>query len=324
MPTVTEAREPAGALRQTGERLMPELQHGELVHAEHLARYRLAAQLASDRRVLDASSGEGYGAAMLAAAGAKSVTGVDIDPKTVAHARARHGLDFLVADVAILPFEDGAFDLVVSFETVEHVSDPAKALAEFRRVLSYEGTLVLSTPNAHEYRVDNEFHVREFAHEEFVALLQETFPNVEIMLQHNWLASAVGSVPFAADAKGLHPHDLDFYKLRSIQPGGELYTVALCGKANVETVRTVAVAAGTDEAHRLAERLAAAEETAEMWHREYRKAEATAEEWHREFQEAERLANEHARALDEVYHSTSWRLTEPLRRGAALLRERRG
>ena len=98
-------------LEVTGERLLPEQQRGELVHAQHLARYRFAAQFARGRRVLDAACGEGYGTAILAAAGARAAVGVDIDQPTVDHARAKYGLDFERADVAELPFEDGSFDL---------------------------------------------------------------------------------------------------------------------------------------------------------------------------------------------------------------------
>ena len=56
-------------LQATGERLVPELQHGEVVHAEHLVRYLVAAELARDRRILDAACGEGYGTALLAGVG---------------------------------------------------------------------------------------------------------------------------------------------------------------------------------------------------------------------------------------------------------------
>ena len=171
---------------------MPELQHGELVHAEHLARYQLAAGLADSRRVLDAACGEGYGTALMAAGGAVSATGVDADEQTVSHARAKYpGARFELADVHRLPFDEGSFDLVVSFETIEHVRDANAVLGEFRRVLSDDGLLLISTPNKHRYLVENEFHEREFFHEEFVELLSARFANVEVLLQHNWLASAV-------------------------------------------------------------------------------------------------------------------------------------
>src|SRR2546426_8872802 len=108
-------------LEATGERLLPDQQRGELVHAEHLARYRFATQFARRRRVLDAASGEGYGTAMLAAAGAGAAVGVELDPDVVAHAREKYGLEFVQGDVCDLPFDESSFDLVVSFETIEHV-----------------------------------------------------------------------------------------------------------------------------------------------------------------------------------------------------------
>ena len=109
-------------------------QHGEVVHAEHLARYQVAAQLAESRRVLDAACGEGYGTSLLVAAGAKSVVGIDSDARAVAHARRRYpGPDFIQGDVRQLPLERGAFDLVVSFETIEHVAEPEVVLDELGR-----------------------------------------------------------------------------------------------------------------------------------------------------------------------------------------------
>ena len=39
--------------------------------------------------------------------------------------------------------------------------------------------------------MENEFHVREFGHDEFAALLRARFPAVRLLYQHNWLTSAV-------------------------------------------------------------------------------------------------------------------------------------
>jgi SAM-dependent methyltransferase len=343
---MAESQQPAGEqLSATGERLIPELQYGELVHAEHLARYHCAAQLARDRRVLDAACGDGYGTAILAGAGARSVIGVDLSVDAVEHARGRYASDFQVADIAALPFEDDTFDLVVSFETIEHVDDAPRVLAEFRRVLAGEGILVISTPNKQQYLVENEFHTREFTHDEFASLLSDRFANVEILLQHNFLASTVCPEEFAADTTGERLEEVDFYKLQAIRPGGELYSVAVCGNG-LETIRrAVAVASTIDEAHELAMRLTSAERsaaewheeyaeakrTAERWHRQFLEAERTSRRWHREFQDAQELAKELRTAYDEtaatletVYGSFSWRLTEPLRRVTSSLRGRRG
>jgi ubiquinone/menaquinone biosynthesis C-methylase UbiE len=297
-------------LEATGERLMPELQHGEVVHAEHLVRYLVAAELARDCRVLDAACGEGYGTELLAAAGARSATGVDIDEGTVAHARSRHpGPHFLVGDVRELPCEDDAFDLVVCFETIEHVPNPESALSELQRVTAPDGLLIVSTPNKHQYRVENEYHEREFFHEEFVELLRARFASVEILLQHNWLTSAVLPVPAAEDQVGEQAHELALHKLVGVEPGAELYTLAVCGGGELPRLRGAAVAASVDEAHELARRLVEAERTAEMWHAEFKRAEDV-------YKQAER-------SLFEVYGSVWWRLTAPPRQLAERVRRRR-
>ena len=298
--------DPAGpGLEPTGERLVPERQRGELVHAEHLARYRLAAQLAAGRRVLDAACGEGYGTAMLAAAGATHAVGVDVDEATIAHARGRYPAEFRVADVVALPFEDGGFDLVVCFETIEHVEAAERVLAELARVLDPDGLVLVSTPNTHEYLVDNEFHTREFTHEEFVALLAARFPRVRLLYQHNWTTSAVLEEPALREAGGERPLDLELTKTVGAAPGGELYTLALCGRDVDVPLRQVGVMSGTDEAHRLATRLVSAEDTAKLWHDRFQDGQATMR-W--------------------MTGTLSWRLTRPFRAPVRLwerLRDRR-
>ncbi len=307
----------------TGERLMPDAQHGELVHAEHLARYLLAAGLSTGGRVLDVACGEGYGTDMLARAGAEAVVGVDVDGATIERAAKRYSGDFRRADITALPFEDASFDLVVSFETIEHVVDADAALSELERVLAPDGLLLISTPNTHEYLVDNEFHTREFSHEEFAALLEARFASVRLLYQHNWLLSAVIDEPALREGTGAERLDIDVRKTVALEPGRELYTLALCGERTDVGLAQVGVAAGTDEAHQLARRLIDAEETVRLWHGEYEKAAETAKMWHDVYKEEEQrteAAWAYARQMNE---SLSWRITKPLRIPAKL-RERRG
>ncbi len=137
----------ASRLEWTGERYLPG-RGGIQIALEHEHRYQFAARLVRGLTVLDAASGEGYGSHVLAE-GAESVTGVEIDAATVDHARARYtGIEFRVGDVESLPFPDASFEAIVSFETIEHVDAPGRAIAEFRRLLRPGGRLVLSTPNA--------------------------------------------------------------------------------------------------------------------------------------------------------------------------------
>ncbi|MGC1818205.1 MAG: class I SAM-dependent methyltransferase, partial [Casimicrobiaceae bacterium] len=152
----------------TGERFVPGAP-GEIAY-EHCHRYAFARQLARGRRVLDAACGTGYGSALMADV-AVSVVGIDIDAGVVADASAayasRQNLRFEAASVSAIPLPDASVDLVVSFETIEHIGadDQARMLLEFARVLAPGGLLVLSSPNRLEYSdarsYRNPFHVRE-------------------------------------------------------------------------------------------------------------------------------------------------------------------
>lgn len=101
------------------------------------------------KKTLEIGCGRGGFAEWLAAAGAV-LTAADFSPVAVdaARARARHpSTQWRVEDIQRLSFADGEFDVVVSCETVEHVPEPRRALAELSRVLRPGGLLVLTCPN---------------------------------------------------------------------------------------------------------------------------------------------------------------------------------
>ena len=170
----------ATPLTFTGERFLPEVRGA--IWYEHWHRYAVTAPLAAGKRVLDAASGEGYGSFLLAREAA-SVVGVDVSAAAVAHAQqryARPNLRFVAASVVALPLPDASVDLVVSFETIEHLAAQEPMLAEFRRVLTPGGCLVISSPNRPVYNegggIDNHYHVRELDRDELAALLVPAFP----------------------------------------------------------------------------------------------------------------------------------------------------
>jgi len=167
--------------------------------AEHYVRYQFASSHVRNLRVLDAACGTGYGTKILADAAAE-VWGVDVDAEAVEYARSKYSspnIHYTVASVDNLPFDDGSFDAVVSFETIEHLPIDAQErfLREIARVLSADGTLIISTPNKKEYSdasdYKNEYHIREFYESEFVNLLKEYFPQVKMMYQGWNLASVI-------------------------------------------------------------------------------------------------------------------------------------
>ena len=138
-------------LEFTGERYMPSI--GGNILLEHMHRYHLAKRYVSGKTVLDIASGEGFGSSVLAQS-AERVIGVDISPQTVAHAAAtypRVNLTFEVGSASAIPLRDQSVDVVVSFETIEHVAEHEQMMSEIRRVLKPGGTLIISTPEKANY-----------------------------------------------------------------------------------------------------------------------------------------------------------------------------
>ncbi len=165
----------------TGERLIPDQQRDDDLLHEHIVRYQFAAQWAAGRRVLDAGCGAGYGAALLAAAGARSVLGVDVAAEAIAYADAHYhlpNLSYRVADVQSFDGEGAAFDLIVSFEVIEHLDDPFALVRTAHRLLAPHGLFVVSTPNVATYPPGNPFHRHELTRDAFHTLLSEVFATV--------------------------------------------------------------------------------------------------------------------------------------------------
>jgi 2-polyprenyl-3-methyl-5-hydroxy-6-metoxy-1,4-benzoquinol methylase len=328
------------------ERFVPESMGGELLAAEHLARYEWAAGLAPGRRVLDAGCGTGYGAEMLAAAGAASVVGVDTAAAVVeaARARANERIAFERADVARLPHADGSFDLVTCFEVIEHVPDPGAVLGELRRVLAPDGVLAVSSPNADRYAPGNPHHVREFTTSEFRALLAEAFPAVRLLAQHGWISSAV------FEERDLDPGALSVrtVKAEARRLGSETYTVALAGSGALPEPPATAALTGTVEVRRWLEHFEAqqrllaeqAEYLADLGERdgerlelrrllasaeaELADARAELETARAELADARELHRQSATTLASVLDSVSWRCTRPLRGAKARARRTSG
>jgi SAM-dependent methyltransferase len=158
-----------------------------VLHLMHERAYDEAARYCAARTVLDVGCNTGYGAVRLAAHAAR-VVGVDVSPAAIEEARGRAGADrveFLVVDGVRLPFEDETFDVVVSFQVIEHIAQPLAYLREIRRVLRRQGTALFTTPNA-SFRLDpgmapwNRFHVREYRPSELRELLEHVFAGAEV------------------------------------------------------------------------------------------------------------------------------------------------
>lgn len=114
------------------ERAEPESPEWAALAAPHLARYLFAADRVAGRRVLDLGCGAGYGAALLRAAGAAEVHGIDADRNAVEESWRRHGGDrvsFAVDDCQALGATGGGWDVICCFEAIEHVPRPGAVFA---------------------------------------------------------------------------------------------------------------------------------------------------------------------------------------------------
>lgn len=199
MTTATEKNVSSATLEFTGERFVPGKTDPQLA-LEHYHRYLFALPYVKGKRVLDIACGEGYGSALLVTAAA-TVTGVDSDAKTVAHARERYGsskkIEFLQGSCNNIPLEDGSIDVVVCLETFEHLDSAEQKgfLQEIKRILAAGGMMILSTPDLEEYgkgRADpNPFHKHELKPSNLRELLATSFRRVDFFGQRLLTLSAL-------------------------------------------------------------------------------------------------------------------------------------
>jgi ubiquinone/menaquinone biosynthesis C-methylase UbiE len=181
-------------LQRTGERFQVG-QRGE-IEFEHYHRYLFAAQFCNSRDVLDVACGEGYGGFLLSQV-AGSVVGVDIDSAVIEYAAKVYGsekLRFALGSCLNLPATDRSFDVVVSFETIEHIREHGQFLSEVHRVLRPDGVLIISTPDRDIYsnpEEPNPFHVLELTKSGFQKILRKHFSRTEIGVQKATTGSIV-------------------------------------------------------------------------------------------------------------------------------------
>lgn len=214
----------------TGERMVLGTNNYEL-EIEHLNRYHFGAQFVKDKRVLDVACGTGYGSAILAE-NAAFVEGIDISREAIDYAISNystHNIRFTQASVDKLPYPDNYFDVVISFETIEHVDGATQVncLNEIKRVLVEDGILVISTPNHDIYKEkgENQFHIKELNYTEFNRLLMDYFKNVHFWGQEFEICNVIAN-----------SNDNDSIIQSAIQPEKAEYLIALCSQTSIKNV----------------------------------------------------------------------------------------
>jgi SAM-dependent methyltransferase len=163
---------------QTAERVSHSDVSDNYVYQRSLLAYHEAAKLVRGD-VLEIGTGSGYGIDIIAPRAERFVT---LDKCVPAHGNyidAKESVERVRATVPPLPFPDGSFDTVVSFQVIEHIRRDRGLVAEIHRVLRPGGRLIISTPNRKMSLTRNPWHVREYTVGGFAQLLEERFGPVE-------------------------------------------------------------------------------------------------------------------------------------------------
>lgn len=180
-------------LKKIETRIIPE-ETDRSFYLQHLKAYSFVRDNVDDKSVLDVGCGDGYGSAYLAER-AKFVQGVDYEPEVVLSAQKKYKADnlrYLAMDALKLEFKDQEFDIVCSFQVIEHLPEELISvyLNELKRVLKDKGTLYLSTLNLDKVMKSpktykkNPAHCKEFRLEELRETLLKFFKKVTIYGQH--------------------------------------------------------------------------------------------------------------------------------------------
>ena len=237
---------------------------------------------------------------------AAQVTGVDIDTPTVERARGKYVADnlcFLQGSATDIPLDDDSVDLVISFETIEHLMEQDRMLYEIRRVLRPEGFLLISSPDKYEYSdvpgYHNEFHLKELYRQEFEALLQKHFNRHALLGQRVVFGSLIASAetrPFLSWSKVEEQG-------RTEGLAHAVYYIAVAGDGPLPLLPSSLFRAPLEHSDHVRQLEAALHYTQECLDaREH------------ELEDARTM-------LFSLVNSRSWKLTAPLRALAALLRQ---
>jgi SAM-dependent methyltransferase len=204
-----------------GERLIPEDTQTP-IHQIQVLRHLFVYEHVKERLkptdiVLDLGFGEGYGTSLLAPK-CHEIVGIDVEQKVVDYANQRHRTDnchFEKYDGHTLPFDKEYFDIVVSFQVIEHIDNEPQFVSEIHRVLKPGGRLLLTTPNKATrlnpgQKPFNRFHKREYYSHELEKVLKQSFSNVNV-----WGVSATDQI-----------HQIEFARIKR---GGVLNTLINLG-----------------------------------------------------------------------------------------------
>jgi 2-polyprenyl-3-methyl-5-hydroxy-6-metoxy-1,4-benzoquinol methylase len=182
-----QSNQPDGVppLALTGERTLPDVPEENYWYRRHLVVYEWIGARTIGKRVVDMACGEGYGSEVLSRSAA-AVVGVDANPEAHDHARLRYVRQNLRFERDLVETFSEECDAVVFLQTIEHVQNPGEILEHFKSMLAPGGIAYVSTPNLLTLappgadKSENPWHVKEYRAEEFRALCEAHFGQVEL------------------------------------------------------------------------------------------------------------------------------------------------
>ncbi len=169
----------------------------------HLARYQFALKfILPQDNVLDVPCGSGYGTKLISTAARKAV-GIDIHKGAIGHAKeffSDKNNSFSIGNIedmrGLFP-DDNLFDVIISFEGIEHINNSEAFLDEVVRLLKKDGEFIISTPRKPH---GSPYHVKEYNLDEFKELLSKKFDIRQIFGQ-------IHTDIFDLNEKAVNPHD---------------------------------------------------------------------------------------------------------------------
>ncbi len=147
-----------------------------------LVKYIFASFFVRDKKVLDIACGSGFGSFMLAQE-ASEVLGLDLSPEAINHSNENYkkeNLKFIIGDAENNELPKDYFDIIVSFETIEHLKNPEKFVEQLRQSVKKEGMIILATPNKKIVSPFNKepigkFHTFEFYKKDLEKMFKDKF-----------------------------------------------------------------------------------------------------------------------------------------------------
>jgi len=161
-------------LDYTGERvIISEMKKDTRTLSRHLSRYVFAINYSSNKNILDIACGTGYGTALLSSV-AKKITGIDINKDSIIYAKKNNifysPIKFITADIERIKIND-KYDIIISFETIEHLKDPNAFLTDIKNNLMNKGKFIFSIPLNDP---PNKYHKHRFNWKSLILLVKST------------------------------------------------------------------------------------------------------------------------------------------------------